>query len=82
MRGLIRLIIILLAIIQSVFFWKIKKTVPKKILIAHDLLLGDTLLLTPLMKRIHEKYPDAKKFILAKFSITMTLRIAKLFYFF
>ena len=66
MRGLIRLIIILLAIVQSVFFWKIKKTVPKKILIAHDLLLGDTLLLTPLMKRIHEKYPNAKKFILAK----------------
>jgi len=66
MRGLIRLIIILFAIVQSVFFWKIKKTVPKKILIAHDLLLGDTLLLTPLMKRIHEKYPHAEKFILAK----------------
>ena len=42
MRGLIRLIIILLAIIQSAFFWKIKKTEPKKILITHDLLLGDT----------------------------------------
>ncbi|CAM8432992.1 RfaF ADP-heptose,LPS heptosyltransferase [Candidatus Methylopumilus universalis] len=66
MRGLIRLIIILLAIVQSIFFWKIKKSVPKKILIAHDLLLGDTLLLAPLMKRIHEKYPDAKKFILVK----------------
>ncbi|QDC99163.1 glycosyltransferase family 9 protein [Candidatus Methylopumilus universalis] len=66
MRGLIRLIIILLAIVQNVFFLKIKKTVPKKILIAHNLLLGDTLLLAPLMKRIHEKYPDAKKFILAK----------------
>jgi ADP-heptose:LPS heptosyltransferase len=70
MRGLIRLIIILLAIVKSLFFWKIKKTVPKKILIAHDLLLGDTLLLTPLMKRIHEKYPDAKKFILAKPELT------------
>ena len=66
MRGLIRLIIILLAIVQRFFFWKIKKKEPKKILIAHDLLLGDTLLLTPLMKRIHEKYPNAKKFILVK----------------
>ena len=66
MRGLIRIIIILLAIIQSFFFWKIKKKEPKKILIAHDLLLGDTLLLASLMKRIHEKYPNAIKFILAK----------------
>ena len=66
MRGLIRLIIILSAILRSLFFWNIKKRNPKKILIAHDLLLGDTLLLTPLMKRIHEKYPNAQKFILAK----------------
>ena len=66
MRGLIRLIIILLAIVQSVFFWKIKKREPKKILIAHDLLLGDTLLLAPLMKRIDEKYPEAQKFMLSK----------------
>ena len=66
MRGLIRLIIILLAVLQSLFFWNIKKRNPKKILIAHDLLLGDTLLLAPLMKRIDEKYPDSKKFILSK----------------
>jgi ADP-heptose:LPS heptosyltransferase len=66
MRGLIRLIIILSAILRSLFFWNIKKKDPKKILIAHDLLLGDTLLLAPLMKRIHEKYPNAQKFILAK----------------
>jgi ADP-heptose:LPS heptosyltransferase len=66
MRGLIRLIIIVLAIVQSFFFWKIKKREPKKILIAHDLLLGDTLLLAPLMKRIYEKYPDQKKYILVK----------------
>jgi ADP-heptose:LPS heptosyltransferase len=66
MRGLIRLIIILLAILRSLFFWNIKKRNPKKILIAHDLLLGDTLLLAPLMKRIHEKYPKAQKFILSK----------------
>ena len=66
MRVLIRLIIILLAVLQSLFFWNIKKRNPKKILIAHDLLLGDTLLLAPLMKRIHEKYPNAQKYVLAK----------------
>ncbi len=66
MRGLIRLIIILLALIQSLFFWKNKKREPRRILIVHNLLLGDTLLLAPLMKRIDEKYPHAKKFILAK----------------
>jgi ADP-heptose:LPS heptosyltransferase len=66
MRGLIRLIVIILAILRSLFFWNIKKRDPKKILIAHDLLLGDTLLLAPLMKRIHEKYPNTQKYILAK----------------
>ena len=66
MRGLIRLIIILLALIQSLFFWKYKKREPRRILIVHNLLLGDTLLLAPLMKRIYEKYPHAKKFILVK----------------
>lgn len=66
MRGLIRFIIIFLALIQSLLFWKNKKREPKKILIAHNLLLGDTLLLAPLMKRINEKYPSAKKYILAK----------------
>ena len=68
MRGLIRLIIIISAVLRSLFFWNIKKRNPKKILIAHDLLLGDTLLLAPLMKRLNEKYPQAKKFILAKHS--------------
>jgi ADP-heptose:LPS heptosyltransferase len=66
MRALIRLIIIVMALIQSLFFWKFKKREPQRILIAHHLLLGDTLLLAPLMKRIHEKYPHAKKFILVK----------------
>ena len=66
MRGLIRLIIVVLAVLQSLFFWNIKKRNPKKILIAHNLLLGDTLLLAALMKRIHEKYPNPQKYILAK----------------
>lgn len=33
---------------------------PKKILILHSLLLGDTLLLTPLLAKIREQYPAAK----------------------
>ena len=49
MRGLIRFIIIFLSVVQSLLFWKNKKREPQKIIIAHDLLLGDTLLLAPLM---------------------------------
>ena len=66
MRGFIRLVVIISAILRSLFFWNIKKRNPRKILIAHDLLLGDTLLLAPLMKRIQEKYPHAQKYVLAK----------------
>lgn len=66
MRGLIRFTIVFLALVQWLFFPRNKKREPKKILIAHNLLLGDTLLLAPLMKRINEKYPNAKKYILAK----------------
>ena len=66
MRGFIRLIIIFLALTQTIFFWKFKKKEPKNILVVHNLLLGDTLLLAPLMKRIQEKYPDARKYILTK----------------
>jgi ADP-heptose:LPS heptosyltransferase len=67
MRGLIRFTIIFLALLQSLLFWRIKKSQnPKRILIVHYLLLGDTLLLAPLMKRIDEKYPKSKKFILVR----------------
>ena len=66
MRGIIRLAIIILAIIKSSFFWRRKKAEPSRILIVHDLLLGDTLLLAPLMKRLHEKHPHSQKYILAK----------------
>ena len=66
MRGIIRLVIIMLAIIKSSFFWRRKKAEPRRILIVHDLLLGDTLLLAPLMKRLHEKHPHSQKYILAK----------------
>ncbi|MDW9256182.1 putative aDP-heptose--lipooligosaccharide heptosyltransferase II [Burkholderia thailandensis] len=33
---------------------------PRRILIAHHLLLGDTLLLTPLVAKLREQYPDAQ----------------------
>jgi hypothetical protein len=33
---------------------------PKRILVAHHLLLGDTLMLTPLLAKLRERYPDAE----------------------
>jgi hypothetical protein len=67
MRGLIRFVVIFLALFQSLLFWRLKKIRnPKRILIAHYLLLGDTLLLAPLMKRIYERYPNSEKFILVR----------------
>ena len=32
---------------------------PRRILVAHHLLLGDTLMLTPLVKKLRERHPDA-----------------------
>jgi len=37
-----------------------KPQVLKRILIAHHLLLGDTLLLTPLVAKLRTQYPDAQ----------------------
>lgn len=42
----------------------------RKILIAHNLLLGDTLLLAPLMANLARLYPDAERIILAKPAFT------------
>jgi len=33
---------------------------PQRILIAHHLLLGDTIMLTPLLKKLRERFPDAE----------------------
>lgn len=33
---------------------------PSSVLVAHHLLLGDTLLLTPLLAKLREQYPDAR----------------------
>src|SRR6185295_13424974 len=33
---------------------------PRRILIAHNLLLGDTIMLAPLLKKLRQRYPDAE----------------------
>jgi len=33
---------------------------PRRILVAHHLLLGDTLMLTPLLAKLRERFPDAE----------------------
>ena len=38
---------------------------PKRILVAHNLLLGDTLMLTPLVAKLRRKHPDAEIALLA-----------------
>ena len=35
-------------------------TAPRRILIAHNLLLGDTIMLAPLLKKLRAKFPDAE----------------------
>ncbi|WP_148713996.1 glycosyltransferase family 9 protein [Chitinolyticbacter meiyuanensis] len=39
--------------------WRRRPTVVRRILIAHHLLLGDTLMLTPLLAKLRRDYPDA-----------------------
>lgn len=38
----------------------------RRILVAHNLLLGDTLLLAPLLAKLAARYPDAEKIVLAR----------------
>jgi ADP-heptose:LPS heptosyltransferase len=38
----------------------------RRLLVAHNLLLGDTLLLAPLMKALALRYPDAQRFVLVR----------------
>src|SRR5689334_1445956 len=33
---------------------------PRRILVAHNLLLGDTIMLAPLLKKLRQRYPDAE----------------------
>src|SRR5688572_30960030 len=38
---------------------------PRRILVAHNLLLGDTLMLTPLLAKLRERHPQAETTLLA-----------------
>lgn len=58
-RFLLRLWILLLAVIRQQFPRSRQFPAdPRKILILHSLLLGDTLLLTPLLAKLREQYPS------------------------
>ena len=37
-----------------------KPAAPQRILVAHHLLLGDTLMLTPLIAKLRERFPEAE----------------------
>ncbi len=56
-----RILVLLTAVKQSLrlFGKRHKPTSPGRILIAHHLLLGDTLTLTPLLSKLRECYPDS-----------------------
>ena len=57
-----RILVVLLALIQTLKPWLRRRppTSPDRILIAHHLLLGDTLMLTPLLAKLRERYPQAQ----------------------
>ena len=60
-RLAVRLLILFLALVRNI--WPRSTKIPKnpnKILILHNLLLGDTFLLTPLLSKIHEQFPSAR----------------------
>ena len=42
---------------------RLRPAAPQRILVAHHLLLGDTLMLTPLLARLRERYPTAEIFM-------------------
>ncbi len=57
-----RILVVLLALMQTLKPWGRRRppTSPGRILIAHHLLLGDTLMLTPLLAKLRERYPQAQ----------------------
>jgi len=61
-RSRARLQIIVMALLQWLCTLGRRKRVaqPRRILIANDLLLGDTLMLTPLLASLRQAYPDAQ----------------------
>jgi len=50
-------------------FKRFKPLHPHRILIAHHLLLGDTLMLTPLLAKLHHNYPEAEIYMLMQDSL-------------
>lgn len=64
-RLLARLLVLILAAWNSLAapWWRQPPKVPHRILIAHHLLLGDTLMLTPLLAKLRERFPAAKIFM-------------------
>jgi len=56
-----RLVIVGRALLRRAFGGRRKKpAAPRRILIAHHLLLGDTLMLTPLVAKLRARHPDAE----------------------
>lgn len=57
-----RLVVITLALLH--YLWTLGRRrpsdIPKRILVAHHLLLGDTLMLTPLLAKLRQQYPQAR----------------------
>nr|WP_253937697.1 hypothetical protein [Dickeya dadantii] len=46
--------------------WRRAPTAVKRILVAHNLLLGDTVMLTPLLAKLRRNYPRAEIVLLCK----------------
>jgi ADP-heptose:LPS heptosyltransferase len=57
-RGRMRAVVVALALAR----WRFRRhapVAPRRILVLHHLLLGDTLMLTPLLAKLRERYPSA-----------------------
>lgn len=61
-RTPLRILVVLLALARSLatFGRRRPSAAPRRILVAHHLLLGDTLMLTPLLAKLRERYPAAE----------------------
>ena len=56
-----RLLVVTLALLRRLGGGaRVRPASPRRILVAHHLLLGDTLMLTPLLAKLRERYPEAE----------------------
>lgn len=69
-RLAVRIVILAIALLNRAFRRPVRPTNPRRILIAHYLLLGDTILLAPLMKKISQIYPESERVILCREGFT------------